>query len=66
MDEEMTGADFTADIKKQKEGCKFYLRRAGVECPNDGRRRCDKCGWNPKVERQRVVTIRERMKADVR
>lgn len=36
----------------------------GVEC-NGGGAACNKCGWNPEVERQRIKKIRE-MRAKTR
>ena len=44
-------------------GCKFYTRRAGVVCPKDSRKagQCEKCGWNPTVEKQRKEQIKRRM-----
>ena len=38
--------------------CKYQMM---IECSN--RSRCEKCGWNPKVEKQRINKIKEqRMK----
>lgn len=66
MDEELremdfTEADFTENAKKSFSACKFYSRRAGVECPPEKQGGCYKCGWNPKIEKQRKAKIRERM-----
>lgn len=60
MDEELKSEDFK-ETKTSFPTCKYYLRRAGVECPAEKQGNCYKCGWNPKVEKQRKEKIRERM-----
>lgn len=39
--------------------CRYNI---GIEC--DNRSMCDKCGWNPKVEKERKEKLREKEEAE--
>lgn len=50
--------DWTNDMELRQTGCIFRYR--GVLCPHKDR--CENCGWNPKVEVERKLKIREERK----
>ena len=48
--------------KLKQDACQFNLF---VLCPPERHKKCHRCGWNPRIEKQRKARIKERMKLDV-
>ena len=51
----------TQEEKKRllENGCKYCPE--AVECPNDKKRNCQMCGWNPAVANRRKKLIRKEL-----